>query len=754
MSIRAKGIFKIVIVFAVLISFGLYFFSKTNAVKAAISSCSASITPSDPQANVQITFNLTVTNNDSANNVMYFKVTRPHSGLTFVSNAMYPAWYVDWATESLTYRAASTPLVPGQSISPEITMNIGDIAGATGNWVVQATDDTQGANLINCEGSLSLTVTGGTDQTPPIISDLAVSGIGSSQATVSWNTDEASNSRVEYGLESEIYSLNKTDSLYTVNHSLTLTSGVASATTYYYRACSADETGNESCSSESSFTTAAVGATTAPTATRTPTSAVTTGTPTATPTPTPYVDRTPPRVTITTEFEKSYEQAPKIEGGATDNEAVTSIDYSTDGGENWLPVDEISDPETDSTDFYFIPYIFDDGNYEIKVRAIDAEANTGTSDTLILVIDRLPPRVGGNLISLGPQPLLPNEDGVIVTMAGLDMKVTLSAVGGPTQVSLFVDDEEFKLQHSDETGLWSGYINLSEKGLYQLKSQAEDGAGNITSRLLNPILVVDPGEIEDENGKAITSGEISLYTQDPLSKIWALWDGKTFYQDNPQKLKEGNYQYFLPPGNYYLEIKSSGYQTLTSQIFYLQSSTPFNASFVMKKSQGLHLGIFKLSFFQIFSQKASIKLTLPRYSKENLSESLVGEEAEDFTLATIKEESFELNDLRGEESVLSFINTWSPPAVEQVLILDKLVTDKTFPIQIISNQETASKIKIFSKRGKYESDIVVDADGELVENYNINSLPMHFFLDRKGIIRKIITGVLSKEEFNAIIDQI
>ena len=119
------------------------------------------------------------------------------------------------------------------------------------------------------------------------------------------------------------------------------------------------------------------------------------------------------------------------------------------------------------------------------------------------------------------------------------------------------------MEYSEETGLWFGEIGLGSTGLHQLRTEAEDGAGNKTERKLNPILAVAPGKIKDaETRKLVKKGEVSLYVQDPLSKIWALWDGKTFGQENPQKISEdGTYQYFLPPGIYYLQIRSSGYAT-------------------------------------------------------------------------------------------------------------------------------------------------------------------------------------------------
>ncbi len=92
------------------------------------------------------------------------------------------------------------------------------------------------------------------DNTPPVIS--AVSADPSyDSAVISWTTDEAATSTVEYGTTS---SLGQTaaPSGYVTAHSVGL-NGLNAETTYYYRVRSKDSSGNESVSSTYSFTTIA-----------------------------------------------------------------------------------------------------------------------------------------------------------------------------------------------------------------------------------------------------------------------------------------------------------------------------------------------------------------------------------------------------------------------------------------------------------------------------------------------------------------
>jgi hypothetical protein len=106
---------------------------------------------------------------------------------------------------------------------------------------------------------------GGTaaDTTPPTISSIAAGGITASGATVTWTTNEASNTQVEYGLTTAYGSQTTLDSSMVTSHSAQL-SGLTAGTLYHYRVKSRDAAGNLSVSADRTFTTAAAPDTTPP----------------------------------------------------------------------------------------------------------------------------------------------------------------------------------------------------------------------------------------------------------------------------------------------------------------------------------------------------------------------------------------------------------------------------------------------------------------------------------------------------------
>jgi beta-lactamase superfamily II metal-dependent hydrolase len=96
---------------------------------------------------------------------------------------------------------------------------------------------------------------GGSDVTPPVISAVTASSITSSSAVITWTTDEASNSVVEYGLTTS-YGYTVTNATMVTSHSVSLTSLTAS-TLYHYRVKSTDAANNTATSTDYTFTTSA-----------------------------------------------------------------------------------------------------------------------------------------------------------------------------------------------------------------------------------------------------------------------------------------------------------------------------------------------------------------------------------------------------------------------------------------------------------------------------------------------------------------
>ncbi|MBI5198088.1 MAG: hypothetical protein HZA19_05700 [Nitrospirae bacterium] len=92
------------------------------------------------------------------------------------------------------------------------------------------------------------------DTTPPVVSEVSTNSITSTGAVITWNTNEASTSQIEYGTTTSYGASTTQDIALVTSHSVTL-SGLSAWTTYHFRAKSLDAAGNPAASTDLTFTT-------------------------------------------------------------------------------------------------------------------------------------------------------------------------------------------------------------------------------------------------------------------------------------------------------------------------------------------------------------------------------------------------------------------------------------------------------------------------------------------------------------------
>ncbi|MDD5221106.1 MAG: fibronectin type III domain-containing protein, partial [Candidatus Pacebacteria bacterium] len=108
----------------------------------------------------------------------------------------------------------------------------------------------------NCSNSsIGDFITATPDSSGPEISSVSASGLKENSATITWTTNEAADSFVEFSTSTGfITGTLQGKFVFETSHSVTL-SGLTSETTYYYKVRSADSSGNVTVSSEYSFST-------------------------------------------------------------------------------------------------------------------------------------------------------------------------------------------------------------------------------------------------------------------------------------------------------------------------------------------------------------------------------------------------------------------------------------------------------------------------------------------------------------------
>ena len=99
------------------------------------------------------------------------------------------------------------------------------------------------------------------DVTAPVVSNIQAT-VTNTTATIVWDTNELSDSTVNYGLDNS-YGLTQSNTTLVSNHSITLT-GLSTDTDYHFEIVSSDGSNNSSTSTDQSFTTASTSDTTLP----------------------------------------------------------------------------------------------------------------------------------------------------------------------------------------------------------------------------------------------------------------------------------------------------------------------------------------------------------------------------------------------------------------------------------------------------------------------------------------------------------
>jgi phosphodiesterase/alkaline phosphatase D-like protein len=93
------------------------------------------------------------------------------------------------------------------------------------------------------------------DATAPVISSVRSDNITASRTNITWTTNEAATTQVEYGLTTAYGATTSLDTNLVTSHSVSLTS-LSNNSTYHYRVISKDASNNQAVSADGTFTTA------------------------------------------------------------------------------------------------------------------------------------------------------------------------------------------------------------------------------------------------------------------------------------------------------------------------------------------------------------------------------------------------------------------------------------------------------------------------------------------------------------------
>ena len=134
----------------------------------------------------------------------------------------------------------------------------------------------------------------------------------------------------------------------------------------------------------------------------------------------------------------------------------------------------------------------------------------------------------------------------------------------------------------------------------------------------------------------------------------------------------------------------------------------------------------------------------------------IGQQAPDWTQPLAGGGRLTFTSLHGSPVYLNFFASWCEPCNEEAPAINALqehYARRGLRTVAIDEEENAATALAFKRKYGLIYPAVVD-DGALQDQYRINGLPVHVFIDRSGIVRNIVVGQMAKSEIDEAIRKI
>lgn len=308
------------------------------------------------------------------------------------------------------------------------------------------------------------------------------------------------------------------------------------------------------------------------------------------------VDNDPPQLSFSRADSEDSQDRIFFIGTAVDEfSKVKHVEYTFDD-KNWYKA-LVGGIEKNKVSFAFYNAShLEDGEYEVKVRAADWAGNSIHANPIHFTVDTTPPRIGSSLISSGALILSPNSNGVLSLFNKRPYKIVMSASPDTSDLVLTTGSTSLKMNFNKAISLWEAQLAPDELGDYVLSATAKDFAGNISNREIIPITVLPPGKIFNQETKApIQGAKVTLFVFDQNLKNWLVWDAKAYNQNNPSFTNDhGEYDFFVPPGVYRIDIKANGFEGVKSKNIEIKENYPIYTIVPMLEKKGIINSILRL----------------------------------------------------------------------------------------------------------------------------------------------------------------
>ena len=124
----------------------------------------------------------------------------------------------------------------------------------------------------------------------------------------------------------------------------------------------------------------------------------------------------------------------------------------------------------------------------------------------------------------------------------------------------------------------------------------------------------------------------------------------------------------------------------------------------------------------------------------------IGETLEDFSLSNTDGKQVSLADYSGRPLVINFWATWCKPCVNEIPLLNDIAQEHPNNLQVIgiNVEEDLNSVNQFQEKLRIKYPVLLDSDGKVANQFQINGYPTTLFVDADGILREVKIGELDE----------
>jgi thiol-disulfide isomerase/thioredoxin len=134
----------------------------------------------------------------------------------------------------------------------------------------------------------------------------------------------------------------------------------------------------------------------------------------------------------------------------------------------------------------------------------------------------------------------------------------------------------------------------------------------------------------------------------------------------------------------------------------------------------------------------------------------IGSLAPDFTLNTLDNRAVKLSQFRGKPVLINFWATWCPPCEAELPMLQQTYQANQDKLVIlgVNMREDADTVAGRVDKAGLKYPVVLDGNGDVTNRYQVRVFPTSLFIDKNGIVQRIILGPLTEDTIRSALERV